>query len=146
MPHAKSVILAQKKGRSRKAAALAIAAGIPCFGVVAAFGVAPDTLVDKLRVEQIVQDVTLPHLVVVDQHEEQRYVNESLIQRGDTVAALLARLEVDDPEAVAFLRGSRDNRVIGQMLPGRSIRAETTADGSLQRLRYLAPSGDVITI
>jgi len=125
---------------------LAIAAGIPCFGVVAAFGVAPDTLVDKLQVERIVQQITLPQPVAIDQNDAHAYVNESLVQRGDTVAALLARLEVDDPEAVAFMRGSRDNRVLAQMRPGRSVRAETTADGTLQRLTYLASSGDVITI
>lgn len=124
----------------------AVAAGIPCFGVVAAFGVAPDTLVDKLHVERIVQEVTLPRLPGHDALLDASYVSEERIQRGDTVAALLARLEVDDPQAIDFLRRSRDTRALAQLRPGRSVRAETSASGELQRLTYLTPSGDLLTI
>jgi len=124
----------------------AIAAGIPCFGVVAAFGVAPDTMVDKLRVERIVQEVALPQFSTVNDAEDSSFVTEQLIQRGDTVAALLARLDVDDPEASDFLRRSKDARALTQLRPGRSIRAETTAEGALKRLTYLTPSGELLTI
>ncbi len=146
MTSAKNVILAQKNKTSRKALWLAIAAGIPCFGVVAAFGVAPDTLVEKLQVERVVQEVALPPLTALGQTIEATYVNEVRIQRGDTVAALLARLNVDDPQAMDFLRRSQEARALTQLRPGRSIRAETNIDGELKRLDYLMPDGELLTI
>ncbi len=146
MPSAKSVILAHKKGGSRKALWLAIAAGIPCFGVVAAFGVAPDTMVDKLSVERVVQEIALPPLSSSEPAEGSAFVTEGLIGRGDTVAALLARLEVDDPEAIAYLTRAKEARALTQLRAGRTVRAETTADGELQRLTYLTPNGDLLSV
>ena len=146
MPNAKSVILAHKRGGSRKALWLAIAAGIPCFGVVAAFGVAPDTLVEKVRFERVVQEVSLPALAAIDAPVNALYTREGRIQRGDTVAALLSRLEVDDPEAVGFLRSSRDVRALTQLRPGRSIYAETDADGQMHSLTYLTPGGTLFSV
>ena len=146
MPNAKSVILAHKRGGSRKALWFAIAAGIPCFGVVAAFGVAPDTLVEKVRFERVVQDIALPALAATDAPADAVYVREGRIQRGDTVAALLARLEVDDPEAVGFLRSSKDARALTQLRPGRIVHAETDAGGQMHSLTYLTPSGALFTV
>jgi murein DD-endopeptidase MepM/ murein hydrolase activator NlpD len=125
---------------------LAVAAGIPCFGVVAAFGVAPDTLVEKVRFERVVQDVALPALAASATAPDSVYVHEGRIQRGDTVAALLARLDVDDPEAVGFLRTSRDVRALTQLRPGRSIYAQTDADGQMQSLKYLTPGGTLLSV
>jgi murein DD-endopeptidase MepM/ murein hydrolase activator NlpD len=124
----------------------AVAAGIPCFGVVAAFGVAPDTLVEKVRFERVVQDVALPAFAAAAATPDSIYVHEGRIQRGDTVAALLARLEVDDPEAVGFLRASRDVRALTQLRPGRSIHAQTDADGQMQSLTYLTPGGTLLSV
>lgn len=146
MTSAKSVILAHKKWTSRKALGLAIAAGIPGFGVVAAFGVAPDTLVEKLQFERVVQEIALPAITPVNESTDAAFVNEDRIQRGDTVAALLARLEVDDPEAMDFLRRSKDARALTHLRPGRTVRAETTQDGELKRLTYLTPNGDLLTV
>jgi len=146
MTRAKSVILAQKNWTIRKAVGLAVAAGIPGFGVVAAFGVAPDTLVEKLRVQRVIQEIALPAMAPVNDTSGAAFVNEGRILRGDTVAALLARLEVDDPEAMNFLRRSKDVRVLMQLRPGRTVHAETTQDGELKRLTYLTPAGDLLTI
>jgi murein DD-endopeptidase MepM/ murein hydrolase activator NlpD len=146
MQNAKTVILAHKRGGSRKALWLAIAAGIPCFGVVAAFGVAPDTLVEKVQFERIVQEVTLPPLASDDNSPESIYVREGRIQRGDTVAELLSRLDVDDPEAVEFLRTSKDVRALTQLRPGRSVHAHTDAQGHMRSLTYLTPSGTLFNV
>lgn len=146
MSSAKSVILAHKKWSSRKALWLAVAAGIPGFGVVAAFGVAPETLVEKLQVERVVQQIALPALTPVDDSPDAAFVSEARIQRGDTIAALLARLDVDDPEAIDFLRRAKDAKALTQLRPGRTVRAETTQDGELRRLTYLVPTGDLLTV
>ena len=146
MQNAKTVILAHKRGGSRKALWLAVAAGIPCFGVVAAFGVAPDTLVEKVQFEHVVQEVTLPALALIDASPQTTFVREGRIERGDTVARLLSRLEVDDPEAVGFLRSSKDVQALTQLRPGRSVHAETDGDGQMQSLTYLTPNGTLFSV
>lgn len=146
MTSAKSVILAHKMWTSRKVLGLAIAAGIPGFGVVAAFGVAPDTLVERLQVERVVQEIALPAMAPVNDATDAAFVSEARIQRGDTVAALLARLDVDDPEAIDFLRRTKEAKTLTQLRPGRTVRAETTQDGELRRLTYLTPAGDLLTV
>ena len=145
MQNAKSVILAHKRGGGRKVWWFATAAGIPCFGVVAAFGVAPDTMVEKVQFEQVVQELALPPLRQ-ESTENEIFVREGRIQRGDTVAALLARLDVDDPKAVGFLRSAKEARALTQLRPGRSVYAETDAEGQLHSLTYLTPGGTLFQV
>ncbi|MBI2295295.1 MAG: M23 family metallopeptidase, partial [Betaproteobacteria bacterium] len=60
-------------------------------------------------------------------------------------AALLARLGADDPDAVDFLRTARTARAFYQLVPGRAVRARTTADGRLLALRY-QNAGNVLSV
>lgn len=139
MRHAESAILAQnilrlvQNGKLRR---LVLAATLPFAGVMAAFGIAPDTVTDPVVINRIVEDVPLPALEVVD-GGPQNFWREERIQRGDTIGSLLARLGVEDPEAVQFLRNARDARSLYQLAPGRVVRALTTADGKLVSLRYM---------
>ena len=116
---------------------MVLAAVLPFFGVVAAFGIAPNTVTEQLVFAKVVEEVALPELSAAGIADE-AYWGEERIQRGDTLASVLARLDVDDPDAVQALRGSRDARALYQLLPGKTIRARTTADGKLLALRYLA--------
>ena len=59
------------------------------------------------------------------------------IQRGDTVASLLARLQIDDAQASQILRNNPQARALYQLVPGKVIRANVAADGKLVSLRYL---------
>jgi murein DD-endopeptidase MepM/ murein hydrolase activator NlpD len=113
---------------------------------VAAFGVAPDTLVDKVQFEHVVQEVALPPLTSIETSPKNTFVREDRIQRGDTVAALLSRLDVDDPEAVGFLRSSKEVRALTQLRPGRSVHAETDAHGQMLSLTYLTPGGTLFSV
>ncbi len=135
------MILAQKTARLirefaiRQRLATALIA-LPSFGIVAAFGIAPDTLVEKIPIRNVVQQLTLPALAPAADGNV-AYTREERIQRGDTVASLLARLQVDDPAAVQMLRNNRDARALYQLIPGRTVRATIGADGKLASLRYL---------
>jgi murein DD-endopeptidase MepM/ murein hydrolase activator NlpD len=115
---------------------VAAAVGLSFFGVIAAFGIAPNTVVETIPTEKTVEELELPPLVVLPDAAGS-YTHEERIQRGDTVAALLARLGVQDPEAVTLLRTSRQARSFHQLIPGRTVRATVTADGKLIGLRYL---------
>ena len=141
------VILAQKAARLignsrwwRMAATLVL----PFAGVVAAFGIAPDTLTDPLPRTQVVEELALP---ILERRADATpgYWREERIQRGDTLAALLARLGADDPEALAFLRTARAAKALHQLIPGRALRAHTTADGKLLALRY-QNAGNVLNV
>lgn len=139
MHQATSVILAQKLARLIEGARLRRVVAVlvlPFLGVVAAFGIAPDTLTDPVTRTQVVTEVALPASRPGAPADE-GYWREERVQRGDTVASLLSRLAVDDPQAARFLRGAREARVLYQhLVPGRTVRAQTTADGKLLALRY----------
>ncbi|HYC47552.1 MAG TPA: peptidoglycan DD-metalloendopeptidase family protein [Burkholderiales bacterium] len=111
-----------------------LAAVLPFVGVVAAFGIAPDTVTEKVVVAPVVETVALTP--VATSPAEQTYWREERIQRGDTIASLLARLRIEDSDAVRFLRASSDARGLRQLVPGRVVRAHTTEGGELIELRY----------
>lgn len=119
-----------------------IVAALPFFGVVAAFGIAPDTVPEPTELQHVVEDIALPALTPATGEEDvSRFWREERIQRGDTVASLLSRLSVNDPEAVAYLLQAKDVRSLYQLIPGRSIRVVTTDEGRLESLSYLNTDG-----
>ena len=67
---------------------------------------------------------------------EETYWREERIQRGDTIASLLTRLRIEDPNAIRFLRASTEAKGLRQLVPGRMVRAHTSDDGKLIELRY----------
>lgn len=140
----KEEILAQKPHRQpprpRRHWPLIVAA-LPFFGVVAAFGIAPDTVPESIDLKHVVEEIALPVSVAPDSPEVVKYWREERIQRGDTVASILDRLDVDDPEAIGYLLQAKDVRSLYQLVPGRTIRAVTTEDGILQSLTYLNTNG-----
>jgi murein DD-endopeptidase MepM/ murein hydrolase activator NlpD len=138
--------LAHKQKSSRRALWVASIAALPGFGVVAAFGVAPHTLDERLPVNQIVQELTLPALQPLDSALDASFVQEVRVRRGDTVAALLDRLEVDDPTAAKFLQHSKQARILNQLRAGHSVRAETNADGDLTSLSFLTSAGNLFKV
>jgi len=139
MQHANSVILAQKLARliAGSRVCRVIAAIVLSFiGVVAAFGIAPDTVTDPVPQSRVVQEIELA-AQRTGAGADEGYWREERIQRGDTVPALLARLGADDAEALRMLRSARSARPLYQLIPGKAVRAQTTADGRLLELRYL---------
>ena len=123
-------------------------------GVVAAFGIAPGTVTEQVPQSRVEQEIELSARRTGTGAEE-GYWREERIQRSDTVPALLARLGADDPEALRMLRSTRSARsLFYQLVPGRTVRAQTTADGRLLELRYrnganvltVARAGDSFTV
>jgi murein DD-endopeptidase MepM/ murein hydrolase activator NlpD len=117
-------------------AAVAVLFALPTFGIVTAFGIAPDTSLEKLERREVSDILTLPDFspaaAAVD-----TYQHQDRVQRGDSVAAILARLNVRDSRAFEFLR--RDpiaNSLFRQLRPGKTIQTHTTIAGELQQLRY----------
>lgn len=64
------------------------------------------------------------------------FISETTIRRGDTLAALLQRLHVQEEGLQQFLVQNEEARSIYKLYPGRSIQAALNADGGLVWLRY----------
>ena len=123
-------------GGKRTIIAIGVLLALPVFGVLTAFGVASDTQLEKIVRHDVTQILALPALSNNDGDDE-RYYSSERIQRGDTVATLLQRLNVNDTAAFNFLRTEPAAHNIFQLRPGRSVQAVTDGDGELYSLRYL---------
>jgi murein DD-endopeptidase MepM/ murein hydrolase activator NlpD len=146
----KAAILAQRLARLLPAKQLALGAlllGMPTLGVVTAFGIAPGTVVDAAVRSTIRETVPLPEFAPRQATPEQHYVNQERVFRGDTVAALLARLGVSDARALDFMRRDAVGRqIFRQLIPGRTMQAESDANGSLVVLRYFVSQSGVLEV
>ena len=114
-----------------------VAAILPFAGVVAAFGIAPTTVTEEVVIVPVVENVALAPVVVASSTgEDDTYWCEERIQPGDTLARLLARLRIEDADAVRFLRLSHEAKGLRQLVPGQLVRAHTGEDGRLIELRF----------
>jgi len=137
---AQFAILAQKLSdrlRGNMPRRIALALVLPFVGVMAAFGIAPDTATDTIDRRTVVEELALPPLGAADAVPEQTYWREVRIERGDTIASVLQRLEVDEASAALLLQNTRDARALYRLIPGRTIRGHVSEAGQLIALRYL---------
>ena len=113
--------LCMRPQMKRLTSAIAIFFVIPVFGVLTAFGVSSDTATTNLVRQEITQPLALP---AKDEHNiaAEEFRASERVQKGDSVAALLQRLSVNDPAAFNFLRTSKDAKSIFQLRPGRTVR------------------------
>lgn len=108
----------------------------PAVGVLTAFGIAPDTSLSNSHLRVVEEAVALrsDFDVAVDGSSLHR---QDRVQRGDSVALLLTRLGVQDPQAFDLMRSSRDvEPLFRQLRPGKPIHVTTTMNGELRSLRY----------
>jgi len=141
MLQARFAIVAQFLFRLLRSAALrrwALALVLPFAGVLTAFGIAPDTVTDTVVRTPVVEEVALPlaSFAATGHPSTQTYWREETVQRGDTLAGILARLRIDDAEALAFINGAAETRALFQLAPGRALRAESSSEGKLLTLYY----------
>lgn len=125
-----------RENRPHHVRAGAVVAGISLFSMMAAFGTAPDSA--EIRDYQRIVVEQLPvALDVSTATESNSYVREERIQRGDTVAALLSRLGVQDEQAFAYLRQQPDTQpLFRQLRPGKVVTARTAESGELLALTF----------
>lgn len=140
MTNQKSRILAQSQplidrlSRHRKAA-FGIAA-FSTFSMVAAFAVAPDSHRIPAPMQTVVERLVMPAVSVL-QESDIGFLREELVQRGDTLAELFARLGINDKEAFEFVRTDKTAQAIARQLrPGKTVSARTTGSGELLALHF----------
>jgi murein DD-endopeptidase MepM/ murein hydrolase activator NlpD len=66
------------------------------------------------------------------------FVREERLERGDTIAALLARMGVDPADASQIAAEHGKSKALRQLRPGIVVQAQTDDDGSLLNLRFVS--------
>lgn len=123
-------------------------AALPLFGVMAAFGIAPDTVPDQVPTQTLVQALELPEPASTDIADAENFDFwiEERIQRGDTIASLLDRLGVGAEDKARVIALSRQTPALHRLTSGRTVLARVTASGQLLLLRYLASDERLVTL
>lgn len=142
-PRKRKSILAQKLTvfAQKKVRWITLLSSIPLFGMVTAFGIVPDSSLQEIPNKKIVRALPLPEKFASSDPEMTFWHQES-IRRGDTIAAILARLEISQEDKNRFLDTVRGSRAMSQLKPGEIIHAETRPDGELLTLRYFYGNGE----
>ncbi|TCS72598.1 murein DD-endopeptidase MepM/ murein hydrolase activator NlpD [Sulfuritortus calidifontis] len=115
------------------------------FGVVAAFGLAPDTVTEDIAQETWSQALTLPAPALTDSGSFD-FWREERIGSGETLSHLLQRLGVAQEEISAVLTASRETKALGHLTVGRTVLARVTSTGRLISLQYLPTEDRLITL
>lgn len=129
-----------RKARIISASAIFLAAC--AFGAAGVAPLAPDA--SDLPVKSIAQNLELPNLaeqIAALQQNEQQFIHEEKVRSGDTLAALLNRLGVDDAEAVKFIKSDKVAKAVMRLKTGKRVQAKTGEDGDLQWLRATVAEG-----
>ena len=149
----KKVILTQNpalKERKLRLRWLLAISSLPLFGIITAFGIAPQTSTQNVAISTIVENIELPAVsapLVSENLEHENYWQADQVRRDDTLASLMARLNVQNSEALTFLRSDPDARALAsQLRPGRSIQAQINANGELLKLQYQLSQTSTLTV
>ena len=131
-----------RKARIISASALFLA--VCAFGAAGVAPLAPDA--SDLPVKSVQESVALPDLssqisALEQQSSNEHFVHEEKIRAGDTLAALLNRLGVDDDAAENFIKKDKVAKGVMQLKTGKRVQAQTDEEGNLQWLRAVVVDG-----
>lgn len=113
---------------------LVVLSSLPLFGVVAAFGLAPDTQTLNITPETVTEVIALPALE--NAAANGTFERESMIQSGDTLASALSRLNIDALEIQRLLSTEAVRQLSASIRGGKRIQATTTQDGQLLTVQF----------
>jgi murein DD-endopeptidase MepM/ murein hydrolase activator NlpD len=143
MQQGKSGILAQNPAtleRKLRLRWILGASAIPLFGIITAFGIAPQTSDQPVAMSTVIEEVIRPgdlQTSNVADADIQPIWQADQIQRDDTLSNVLQRLNIRNSVAIDFLRQSPEASALpSQLRPGRNIISKTTGDGDLLELLY----------
>jgi len=117
---------------------------LPLLGVLTAFGLVPQSDLGLPSAQVAIEDIVLPS--ANDAITVSSFWHSERLQRGDTVAELLNRLNIEDAEASNYLRSAPATESFRKLAVGKEIQAETSATGGLISLRYLSNNDEQILI
>jgi murein DD-endopeptidase MepM/ murein hydrolase activator NlpD len=124
---------------------LVLLSSFPLFGMMAAFGIAPDTSTGAHPIENVIRSLELPEIQPFEDYD-MTFWRQERIQAGDTIASLLSRLGVNNQDVVGFLQDTRGSRGVNQLIAGKVVHAQTTAAGELRLLRYFSGGSEQLVM
>jgi murein DD-endopeptidase MepM/ murein hydrolase activator NlpD len=117
---------------------------LPLFGVVAAFGLAPDTNTLDITPETVTEAIALP--APVSTGNAGSFQRESTIQSGDTLSSALSRLKIDDLEIQRLLTTDAVRQMASSIRAGKRIQATTTLDGQVLSIQFERSDAPALTV
>jgi len=132
---------AERRFRLRTLVALS---SLPLFGVVAAFGLAPDTNTLDIVPATITEAISLPTLAGVS--AVGTFERESVIQSGDTLASALSRLKIDDLEIQRLLTADAVRQMASSIRAGKRIQVTAAQDGQLLSIQFERSNAPALTV
>ena len=114
------------------------------FGVVAAFGTVQSNPEPPIT-RTVIEHLALPQAPATDNGAEV-FFREERIERGETVSALLDRLDVDDEDASLLLRSPEVKLTFRWLRPGTTVQAKTGEDGTLRSMWFIGGSDQLVSI
>jgi murein DD-endopeptidase MepM/ murein hydrolase activator NlpD len=121
---------------------------LPLFGMVTAFGIAPQTDTSQVPIHTVVENLPIPDsLTQTDpQAVATSYWRDERVERGDTAASILQRLGVNDDQIALFLKSPNATHALIQIKSERRIQAQVTDTGNLIWLRHIDGNGNMLQI
>jgi len=134
--------LLPKTRKARVLSAGAVFLSVCAFGAVGVAPIAPDP--SDLPVTSVAQDLELPNLadqIAALQQDEQQFIHEERIRRGDSLGSLFTRLGIEDAQAQKFVRSDKLAKRLLSLQTGKRIQAETDENGLLLSMRATVTDG-----
>ena len=134
--------LVPKTRKARVLSAGAVFLSVCAFGAVGVAPIAPDP--SDLPVTSVAQDLELPNLadqIAALQQDEQQFIHEERIRRGDSLGSLFTRLGIEDAQAQKFVRSDKLAKRLLSLQTGKRIQAETDENGLLLSMRATVTDG-----
>jgi len=122
---------------------LVAVSSLPLFGVVAAFGLAPDTNTLDTPPESITEAIVLPPLSAA---HNASYLRDGVIQSGDTLSSVLLRMRIDDLEIQRVISADAVHQLASSIRDGKRIQATTSQDGKLLSIQFERAEGSNLTV
>jgi murein DD-endopeptidase MepM/ murein hydrolase activator NlpD len=141
----KALILAHidpSRRRRARRAAVAVAA-FSLFGMVTAFGTVRESSQPPVERVTVVEELAVSP-AQIPAEEAHVFWQEERFDRGDTLAALLARLGVDPAVAARLIRENGRAKPFRALRPGMTVQALTADHGDLLRMRFVAGRDTVL--
>jgi murein DD-endopeptidase MepM/ murein hydrolase activator NlpD len=92
--------------------------------------IARATIIESLAVAPVALDAA--------DGDDALFVREERLERGDTLAALLARMGVDPTDAHRLTTEHGKSKALRMLRPGVVVQAQTAEDGALRTLRFIS--------
>jgi murein DD-endopeptidase MepM/ murein hydrolase activator NlpD len=119
---------------------------LPLLSVITAFGLVSEDDLGLSTATLTTEAIELPPIANAAATPAASFWRNERFQRGDTVAALLSRLNIIDNSAMNYLNNAPEPSSFRALTPGKEVQAETGPNGELISLRFLNNSGEQVLI